>query len=55
VDDVVSMINIPESPEIIEITSEEEDSWTSGSETCNSSDPDYQPGGGTGEGSKEGN
>ncbi|KAJ8431345.1 hypothetical protein Cgig2_033187 [Carnegiea gigantea] len=42
-DSVISMINIPNSPEIIEISSEEEDSWTSGSETSNSSDPDYQP------------
>ena len=43
VDSIVSVINIPESPKIIEISSEEEDSWISGSDTSNSSDPDYQP------------
>ncbi|KAJ8431156.1 hypothetical protein Cgig2_026753 [Carnegiea gigantea] len=39
---VVSVIDVPKSPKIIEISSDE-DSWSLGSETSNSIDPDYQP------------
>ena len=43
-DSVVRVIDILKSPKVIEISSNDtyEDSWSSGSETSNSCDPNYQ-------------